>query len=225
MWRNLSHRKLDKVLEEIYFKSMLPTVTYGIVVWGNCTSEIMDTLDPVHEKAARLILQQGHSKKSNLLPISFIFKRHLFLLTHDVFQACVGCKPLWLLVKSNTITQMLTDALIRGQQMTCGVIYQVFFFHLSLRKTKMPDHRLLLYVQAGLFCNLWLAITDELTNFLEAVRALWQLNFNANASGCICHHDLGYWAKPCLFLAVLKGQRHLQKFYPYFYTLPGKFTF
>ena len=49
---NLSHRKLDKVLEEINFKSILPTVTCGIVVWGNCRSEIMDTLDPVHERAA-----------------------------------------------------------------------------------------------------------------------------------------------------------------------------
>ena len=25
-----------KVLKEIYFKSILPAVTYGIVMWGNC---------------------------------------------------------------------------------------------------------------------------------------------------------------------------------------------
>ena len=75
-----------RVLKEIYFKSILPAVTYGIVVWGNCWSEIMDTLEPVHERAARFIHQQGHLQKSNCLPISYIYKRHLLLLLHDVFQ-------------------------------------------------------------------------------------------------------------------------------------------
>ena len=46
----------------------------------------MDTLDPVHERGAQLIYQQGHPQKSNGLPISYIFKRHLLLLMHDVFQ-------------------------------------------------------------------------------------------------------------------------------------------
>ena len=47
--------------------------------------------------------------------------------------------------------------------MTCGVnVSGVLFFHLPLRKAKMPDHRLLLYVQAGLFCHLQLAITDQI---------------------------------------------------------------
>ena len=46
----------------------------------------MDTLDPVHERGAQLIYQQGHPQKSNGLPISYIFKRHLLLLMYDVFQ-------------------------------------------------------------------------------------------------------------------------------------------
>ena len=33
-----------KVLEEIYSKSILPAVTYGIVVLGNCSFSIMDSL-------------------------------------------------------------------------------------------------------------------------------------------------------------------------------------
>ena len=32
-----------KVLEEIYFKSIVSAVTYGIVVWGNCSYYIMDS--------------------------------------------------------------------------------------------------------------------------------------------------------------------------------------
>jgi len=41
-----------KVLEEIYFKSIVPAVTYGIVVWGNYSSSIMDSLNPVQARAA-----------------------------------------------------------------------------------------------------------------------------------------------------------------------------
>ena len=36
-----------KVLKEICFKSILPAVTHGIVLWGNCSSSIMDSLNPV----------------------------------------------------------------------------------------------------------------------------------------------------------------------------------
>ena len=35
-----------KVLEEIYFKSIVPAVSYGIVVWGNCNYSIMEFLKP-----------------------------------------------------------------------------------------------------------------------------------------------------------------------------------
>ena len=44
-----------KVLEEIYFKSIIPAVIYGIVVWGNCSSPMLNSLNPIHERAARLI--------------------------------------------------------------------------------------------------------------------------------------------------------------------------
>ena len=28
--------KKDETLEEVYFKAIVPSVTYGILVWGNC---------------------------------------------------------------------------------------------------------------------------------------------------------------------------------------------
>ena len=46
-----------KVLEEIYFKSVVSAVTYGNVVWGNCSYYIMDSLNPVQARAARVIHQ------------------------------------------------------------------------------------------------------------------------------------------------------------------------
>ena len=46
-----------KVLEEIYFKSIVSAVTYGIEVWGNCSYSIMDSLNPVQARATRVIHQ------------------------------------------------------------------------------------------------------------------------------------------------------------------------
>ena len=75
-----------KVLEEIYCKSIVPAVTYGIVVWGNCSSSIMDSLNPVQARAARVIYQDKSLTKLNWLPISYIYKRRLLLLMHDVLN-------------------------------------------------------------------------------------------------------------------------------------------
>lgn len=75
-----------KVLEEIYFKSIVPAVSYGIVVWGNCNYSIMESLNPIHARAARVIHQDKSLEKLNWLPISYIYKRRLLLLMHDVLN-------------------------------------------------------------------------------------------------------------------------------------------
>ena len=62
-----------KVLEEIYFKSIVSAVTYGIVVWGNCSYCIMDSLNPVQARATRVIHQDQNLEKLNWLPISYIY--------------------------------------------------------------------------------------------------------------------------------------------------------
>ena len=76
-----------KVLEEIYFKSILPSATYGTVVWGNCSSSIMDSLNPVQATGATRVIYQDESlAKTNWLPISYVYKRGLLLLMHDVLN-------------------------------------------------------------------------------------------------------------------------------------------
>ena len=69
-----------KVLEEIHFKSILPAVTYGIMVWRNCSSSIMDSLNPVQARATRVIYQDENLAKPNWLPISYIYKRRLLTI-------------------------------------------------------------------------------------------------------------------------------------------------
>ena len=54
-----------KVLEEIYFKSIIPAVIYCILVWGNCSSALLNSLNPIHDRAARLIYDQDDLQSLN----------------------------------------------------------------------------------------------------------------------------------------------------------------
>ena len=42
-------------LEDIYFKMILPNVTYCISVWGSCSHALFDEIENLHIKAARQI--------------------------------------------------------------------------------------------------------------------------------------------------------------------------
>ena len=75
-----------KELKHIYFKSIVPAVTYSIVVWENCSSSIVDSLNPVQARATRVIYQNKNLAKLNWLLISYIYKRRLLLLMHDVLN-------------------------------------------------------------------------------------------------------------------------------------------
>ena len=44
-----------QVLEAIYFKGILPSVTYGISVWENFCPSIFQDLEDTHVRAARII--------------------------------------------------------------------------------------------------------------------------------------------------------------------------
>ena len=38
-----------------YFKVILPSVTYGLVVWGSCGKSLFDELEKIHVRAAKII--------------------------------------------------------------------------------------------------------------------------------------------------------------------------
>ena len=44
-----------ETLEIIYIKTAVPCVTYGIAVWGTCSSTLFDDLESVHIIAAKVI--------------------------------------------------------------------------------------------------------------------------------------------------------------------------
>ena len=81
-----------KTLEEIYFKAILPSVTYGILVWGNCQPSTLTSLNSLHARASRIInnLQPSLADnvclaKSKWLPFSYFYKRSVLMLMHKVY--------------------------------------------------------------------------------------------------------------------------------------------
>ena len=52
--RSMSYLPKD-ILEEIYFRTVIPVVLYIIVVWGNCSMGAMTGIERIHRTAARII--------------------------------------------------------------------------------------------------------------------------------------------------------------------------
>ena len=85
-------RLSPKVLEEIYFKTVVPGVTYCIPVWGGCTAPLFNKLEEIHTKAARLIHDLPRDRdntyilqKANWLPLSYIYKKDVLKRVHQGF--------------------------------------------------------------------------------------------------------------------------------------------
>ena len=93
--RRMSYlRKLT--LEKIYFKTIIPSITYGISVWGNCSQSLLNSLDHLHARACRIINRLPSQESSscllqcNWLPINYLYKRRILLKMHQIF---VGAAP------------------------------------------------------------------------------------------------------------------------------------
>jgi len=49
------------VLEQFYFSVILPSITYGLVIWANgSNSELFRSIDKLHGRAAKLIYNLGY---------------------------------------------------------------------------------------------------------------------------------------------------------------------
>ena len=84
-------------LEEIYFKTIILSITHGISVWGNCSQSLLNSLDHIHARACRIINRLPSSQESSScllqctwLPINYLYKRRILLKMHQMF---VGAAP------------------------------------------------------------------------------------------------------------------------------------
>ena len=81
-----------KVLEEIYFKTVVSGVSYYIPVWGGCTAPLFNRLEEIHTKAATLIHDLPRDRdnthvlqKANWLPLSYMCKKAILKYVHQAF--------------------------------------------------------------------------------------------------------------------------------------------
>ena len=79
------------ILESISYKGILPIVTYGISVWGNCSVAKLAHLEKIHLSAAKLIFKLPEipgsltGLPSSWKPISYLYKLKILCLTHKIF--------------------------------------------------------------------------------------------------------------------------------------------
>ena len=45
----------QKQLEDFYTKVILPSVTYGLTVWGSCNKTHLNNLEKLHARAGRIV--------------------------------------------------------------------------------------------------------------------------------------------------------------------------
>ena len=94
----------SQILEPIYFKGILPSVTYGISVWGNCSEAKLGGLEKIYLSAAKLIFKQQvpPSWKS----INYLYKKRLLCLTHKAYYGICPEKVATIIEKSPNLRNM-----------------------------------------------------------------------------------------------------------------------
>ena len=78
------------MLETLYFKTVIPSVLYGVVVWGSGSK--FKELELIHIRAARLIhkLPKGMTDEDILaragwMPLEYFYKFRILMITHKAF--------------------------------------------------------------------------------------------------------------------------------------------
>lgn len=82
------------VLEHFYFSVILPSITYGLVIWANgSNSELFRSIDTLHGRAAKLIYNLGNDtsyedalKIAKWHSLVYIYKIKLFKLMHNAYN-------------------------------------------------------------------------------------------------------------------------------------------
>jgi len=80
------------VLETIYYKTIIPSVLYGIAIWGSCSSALLDDIDRIHLRATRIINNLPHYIHSDHItdaphwnPILSFYIKRLLIITHNIY--------------------------------------------------------------------------------------------------------------------------------------------
>ncbi len=89
----MRHLRLPKeVLETLYVRTIIPSVTYGIAVWGSCSASLCNDLERIHIRAARLIHKApkdignvGVLNFVGLNTLKYMYTKRILTLTHSAY--------------------------------------------------------------------------------------------------------------------------------------------
>lgn len=83
----------QSMLSKIYLQGLLPSVLYGIVIWGNCSTSLMNNIEKIHTRAARFIHRVQKSTPDDAvintvkwLPIVNYYKRSLACKAYNIYN-------------------------------------------------------------------------------------------------------------------------------------------
>ena len=87
-------REMPKsTLLSVYFQGILPSVIYGIIIWGNCSSTLMNSIEKIHVRAAKFIHRIKKStpdtavlEKVKWKPIVHYYKRSLACKAYKIYN-------------------------------------------------------------------------------------------------------------------------------------------
>ena len=81
------------LLEEIYFKTVVPQISYCISVWGSCSIPLFNELEKQHPRASRVVHKMPENikehdilKLANWQDLSYIYKRRISTEMYKVVQ-------------------------------------------------------------------------------------------------------------------------------------------
>ena len=80
------------VLETIYYKTIIPSVLYGIAIWGSCSSALLDAIDRIHLRGTRIInnlpqyIHSDHiTNARHWNPILSFYIKRLLVITYNIY--------------------------------------------------------------------------------------------------------------------------------------------
>ena len=82
------------VLKKFYFSVILPSINYGLILWGSCcNSELINSIDRLHCRAARIIFNLSKDiassevmKTVNWSTIRLSYKLEIFILMYNAYK-------------------------------------------------------------------------------------------------------------------------------------------
>ena len=104
-------------LSTIYHQGILPSVLYGICIWGNCSPTILENIEKIHTRAARFIHRVKRTipdihvlQQVGWIPIVEYYKRNIACKTYKIYNELSSPLLKKLLTKS-TSTRVTRNAL------------------------------------------------------------------------------------------------------------------